>query len=70
MNREDEGKLQQILQHLLIGERPLWIAEANRLARLIERYQRLKPKRRTNPLTGQKEFVPEAIALCQEARSG
>jgi len=68
MKREDEKKLQQILQHLPISERPLWIAEANRLARLIERYQQLKPKRRTNPLTGQKEFVPEVCALCQEAR--
>ena len=68
MKREDDEKLRQILQHLPAQERPLWIAEANRLARLVEHYQRLKPKRRTNPLTGQKEFVPEVIALCQEAR--
>lgn len=68
MNREDEEQLQQILQHLPTRERPLWIAEANRLARLIERYQRLKPKRKSHPLTGQKEFVPEVLGLCQEAR--
>lgn len=68
MNRDDEEKLQQILQHLAAKERPLWIAEVNRLARLIERYQRLKPKRRINLLTGQKEFVPEVFVLCQEAR--
>lgn len=41
---------------------------ANRLARLVERYQHPKPKRRTNPLTGQQEFVPEVITLCQEVR--
>ena len=68
MKREDEEMLRQILQHLSVKERPLWIAEANRLARLVERYQHLKPKRRTNPLTGQKEFVPEVCALCQDAR--
>ena len=52
MKREDDEKLRQILQHLPSKERPLWIAEANRLARLVERYQHFKPKRRTNPLTG------------------
>src|SRR5205814_6907171 len=36
--------------------------------RLVERYRRLKPKRRINPLTGRKEFLPEALALCLEAR--
>lgn len=41
---------------------------ANRLARLVERYQRRKPKRSNNPLTGQQAFVPEVCALCQEAR--
>ncbi|MDQ3753619.1 MAG: hypothetical protein M3371_02675 [Acidobacteriota bacterium] len=49
MKREDEEKLRQILQHLPARERPLWIAEANRLARLVERYQRLKPKRKRHP---------------------
>jgi hypothetical protein len=68
MQRADAEKLCQILQHLPAKERPLWLVEANRLARLVERYQCLKPKRRTNSLTGQKEFVPEALALCQEAR--
>lgn len=68
MKREDDEKLRQILQRLPAKERPLWITEANRLARLVERYQRLKPKRRINLLTGQQEFVPEVIALCQEAR--
>ena len=63
MKRENEEQLQQILQHLSVKERPLWIAEANRLARLVERYQRLKPKRKRHPLTGQKEFVPEEFAL-------
>lgn len=55
MTREDEEKLRQILQHLPAGERPLWIAEANRLAGLVERYQRLKPKRENNPVTGRPE---------------
>lgn len=68
MNREDEEKLLRVLQRLPAGERPLWIAEANRLARLVERYQQLKPKRRINPLTGRKEFLPEVFALCREAR--
>lgn len=68
MKREDEEKLRQILQHLPIKERPLWITEANRLARLVERYQRIKPKRKGHPITGQREFVPEVLAICQEAR--
>ncbi len=68
MKSDGEEKLRQILQRLPAKERPLWIAEANRLARLVERYQRLKPKRRTNPRTGRKEFVAEALALCQQAR--
>ena len=68
MNREDEDGLRQILQRLPAKDRPLWIAEANRLAGLVERYRRIRPKRKTDPLTGRKGFVPEVLALCQEAR--
>jgi hypothetical protein len=68
MNREDEDGLRRILQRLPAKDRPLWIAEANRLAFLVERYLRLKPKRRTDPLTKRKEFVGEVFALCEEAR--
>lgn len=48
-------------------ERPAWIKEANRLARIVEHYATLRPKRRRHPLTGHYEFVPDAFALCQQA---
>ncbi len=48
-------------------ERPAWINEANRLARIVEHYAGLRPKRRHHAITGRYEFVPDAFALCQQA---
>jgi hypothetical protein len=54
MNRED--RLRQILERLPAQDRPRWIAEANRLVKLVERFRRIKPKKRVNLLTRKKEF--------------
>ena len=48
-------------------ERPAWITEANRLARIVEHYAGLRPKRKRHAITGHYEFVPDAFALCQQA---
>lgn len=48
-------------------ERPAWLKEANRLARIVEHYASLRPKHRCHPLTGRYEFVPDALALCRQA---
>jgi Mu transposase len=62
-----ESALTVALARLPLDERLSWIAEANRLRLLVERYALLKPKRRRNPDTGRFEFVPAAIAICEEA---
>jgi hypothetical protein len=62
-----ESALTAALARLPLDERQIWIAEANRLRLLVERYATLEPKRRRNPATGKSEFVPDVIALCEEA---
>jgi hypothetical protein len=64
---EDKDHLSAALGRLPQKERPAWINEANRLARIVEHYASLRPKRRRHPLTGQYEFVPDVLALCQQA---
>ncbi len=53
-----ESALTAGLARLPLDERQSWVAEANRLRLLVERYAALKPKRRRNPATGKSEFVP------------
>ena len=64
---EDEDILSAALGRLPQPERPAWITEANRLARIVEHYAGLRPKRRRHPPTGHYEFVPDAFALCLQA---
>src|SRR5256885_3809868 len=64
---EDEDRLSAALRRLPLQERPAWIKEANRLARIVEHYASLRPKRRRHAITGHYEFVPDALALCQQA---
>lgn len=63
----DEDRLSAALMRLPQEERPAWITEANRLARLVEQYAGIRPKRRRHPITGRYEFVAEACALCRQA---
>lgn len=64
---ENEDRLSAALGRLPQAERPAWINEANRLARIVEHYASLRPKRRRHPLTGHYEFVTDAFALCRQA---
>lgn len=64
---EDEDRLSAALGRLPHEERPAWIGEANRLARIVEHYAGLRPKRRRHATTGRYEFVPEVSALCRQA---
>lgn len=64
---EDEDCLSAALGRLPQDEHPAWIEEANRLARIVEQYASLRPKRSRHPLTGRYEFVPDALALCRQA---
>ena len=62
-----DDRLSALLGRLPQEERPAWVAEAERLARLVECYAILRPKRTRHPVTGRYEFVPEACALCRQA---
>jgi len=62
-----DDRLSAALGRLPQDERPAWVAEAERLARLVECYAILRPKRTRHPVTGRYEFVPEACALCRQA---
>jgi hypothetical protein len=64
---EAEDRLSAALGRLPQAERPAWIEEANRLARIVEHYGSLRPKRRRHLLTGHYEFVPDVLALCRQA---
>lgn len=55
------------LTRLPIDERDSWITEAYRLACIVDRYCRIKPKRWRAKGEDRYEFVPEVISLCQEA---
>lgn len=63
----DEDRLSAALGRLPQPERPAWIEEASRLARIVERYASLRPKRRRHTITDRYEFVPDAFALCRQA---
>ena len=60
-------RLQAALVRLPLEEREAWLAEAQRLARIVERYESINPKRQRNPATGQLEFVKAVQSLCAEA---
>lgn len=62
-----ETELISLLSRLTLTERTVWMNEAIRLAKLIECYFSIKPKRYRNPITKELEFVDEVEKLCQEA---
>jgi hypothetical protein len=64
---EQETEINKLLLPLTREERIAWMAESLRLARLIEGYHKIKPKRRRNKFTGALEFVPEVFELLGEA---
>jgi hypothetical protein len=66
INEQDEA-LNASLLRLPSEERGAWIDEASRLASLVERYEKIKKKRRRNPATGKYEYTFCVIELCQEA---
>lgn len=59
--------LGEALKRIPLEDREAWMAEAKRLANIIERYDAIRPKRFLNPATGKHEFVAEVLALCEEA---
>ena len=61
-----ENQMTAALLRLPPEERSAWIDEALRLANLVERYASIKPKRRSNPETGDHKFVPAVDRLCEE----
>jgi Bacteriophage Mu transposase len=62
---ERETEIAELLSHLGSDEREAWLRESLRLARLIERYQRLRPKRHCSR-NGRIEFISEIYQFCQE----
>jgi len=62
-----ETEIISLLSLLTPTERIAWINESIRLAKLIEHYFSIKPKRYKNPITKKLEFVDEVEKLCQEA---
>ena len=63
-----EASLSASLQRLSPIERPVWIAEARRLLKIVEAYNSIRRKRRLNPCTGKFEFVKGVLELCEQAR--
>ncbi|MGH9943323.1 MAG: Mu transposase C-terminal domain-containing protein, partial [Pyrinomonadaceae bacterium] len=61
-------RLQATLVKLPLEERDAWLAEAQRLMRIVERYEAINPRQQLNPATGKREFVPAVFALCEEAQ--
>ena len=64
----DEASFSASLQRLSPIERPVWIAEAGRLLKILEAYNSIRKKRRLNTCTGKFEFVKEVLELCEQAR--
>jgi Mu transposase-like protein len=67
MSQDSATTLEAALQRFPTDERGHWIAEAKRLAHIVEAYGRLGRKRQPAN-NGQHAFVPEVLALCQQAR--
>ena len=62
-----DDKITQLLSRLSPDERAAWLAEAVRLAKLAERYDRISPKRRRHAVTRRVEFTTEVTEHCGEA---
>ena len=55
----EEDRLHAALKRLPQPERPAWIAEAGRLARRVEHYASIRPRRRRHAITGRYEARPQ-----------
>jgi len=64
---DSDRKLIDALLRLPTEEHKAWITEASRLADILERYGRIKPKRRYNQKTDTYKFVVDVLNLCSEA---
>ncbi len=64
----DEAGLGASLQRLSPFERPVWLAQARRLLKIVEAYNSIRKKRWLNPCTGKFEFVKEGFELCEQAK--
>src|SRR5262249_27383595 len=62
-----ETRITELLSLLAADERAAWLAEAVRLAKLLNRYDRTIPKRRRNATTRKLEFTASVVDLCREA---
>lgn len=65
--QEQEAEIVKLLSPLSLPERIAWIREALRLASIIERYDKIDPKRERNHSNGKWRFVPGVIELGHEA---
>jgi len=63
---EQESEIAMRLLPLRPEERVAWLNESLRMAEIVERYDRIKPKRRRDPETGVLDFVPGVYEICQE----
>lgn len=66
--KKQDRELVKALLRFPDSERPIWIKEVLRLAKIVARYGALEPKRRRHPATGELEFIPTVYALCEEAK--
>lgn len=64
---EQEAEINKLLLPLTPEERVAWMAESLRLAALIEKYDKIRPKRRRDTFRGNWKFVPEVLHLLKEA---
>jgi hypothetical protein len=64
LNEQSNG-ITELLMPLVPAERRVWMEEALRMVKLVERYGEIKPKRRGKADGGAIDFVPGVYELCQ-----
>jgi hypothetical protein len=64
--KEQESEIASLLLPLKEAERTAWLAESVRMAKIVERYARISPKRSRDAKTGALDFVPAVYEICQE----
>jgi hypothetical protein len=64
---EHESEITTVLLPLGQAERIAWFNESLRMAEIVERYAKIRPKRRRNAKTGDLEFVPKVHKICLES---
>ena len=64
---EDNFSLGKILLRYPSSEQTHWLAELNRLTKIIEEYGNLRRKRRINKTTEKYDYLPVVLQLCQRA---